>query len=156
MFDRPCNGSIDEEGRRQPRRPLLNNVRPWAPKTWFKIAVSFTDSPPNFTGTFLAGLSRGSISSRGEWDGGLYQSREDPHEGTSSLDFYSRDSHARLCTTTRDSVVQRECFRGAVVTRSRLRASAGLLRATGQTGNFSSRQTAHQIQAFCLIIATTG
>src|SRR5262245_8610726 len=119
--------------------------------------VSFMDSAPYFTRTFLVGRSPGSELVRGERDGGLYDITGGPHEGTSRHDLYARYiSHACFRTTKRDSVVQRECFRGAVVTRSGLRANAGLLHATGQTGNFSSRQTAHQIQAFCLISSTAA
>src|SRR5215467_13037675 len=119
--------------------------------------VSFTDSASYFTRTFLVGPSPGSELVRGERDGGLYDITGGPHEGTNRHDLYAwYISHACFRTTKRDSVVQRECFRGAVVTRSWLRASAGLLHATGQTGNFSSRQTAHQIQAFCLISSTAA
>src|SRR5262245_44732074 len=118
--------------------------------------VSFTDSAPYFTRTFLVGRSPGSEFVRGERDGGL-DITGGPHEGTSRHDLYARYiSHARLRTTTRDSDVQRQYFRGTIVTRSGLRTGAGLLHATGQTGNFSSRQTAHEIQAFCLISSTAA
>src|SRR5262249_6352609 len=99
----------------------------------------------------------GSRTPRGERDGGLHDITGGPHEGTSRHDLYARYiSHARLRTTTRDSDVQRQYFRGTIVTRSGMRARAGLLHATGQTGNFSSRQTAHEIQAFCLISSTAA
>src|SRR5262245_15680209 len=119
--------------------------------------VLFTDSAPYFTRPFLVGPSLGSEVVRGERDGGLYDITGGPHEGTSRHDLYARYiSHACFRTTKRDSVVQRECFRGAAVTRSGLRTGAELLHATGQTGNFSSRQTTHQIQTFCLISSTAA
>src|SRR5262245_27021424 len=119
--------------------------------------VSVTDSARNFTRTFLVGPSPGPELLEGERDGGLHDIPGGPHEDTSRHDLYARYiSHARLRTTTRHSDVQRQYFRGTIVTRSGLRTGARLLHATGQTGNFSSRQTAHEIQAFCLISSTAA
>jgi hypothetical protein len=106
---------------------------------------------------FLAGPSPGSDFVASERDGGLYGITGGSHEGTGRPDLYARYiGHARFRTTKRDIDVQRECLRRASGTRSGIRASAGLIHATGQTGNFSSRQTAHQIQAFRLMSCCGG
>src|SRR5262245_18429717 len=93
--------------------------------------VSVTDSARNFTRTFLVGPSPGPELLKGERDGGLHDITGGPHEGTSRHDLYARYiSHACCRTIKVDSVVPRECFRGAVVTGSGLRACAELLHAT--------------------------
>src|SRR5262245_53674648 len=74
--------------------------------------VSFTDSAPYFTRTFLVRRSPGSEFVRGERDGGLYDITGGPHEGTSRHDLYARYiSHACFRTTKTGMFSRRRCHK---------------------------------------------